>query len=52
MLRFRPVHCDTKEPVDARKGAIARMGVADVEENGSKERLNMLNGGGEAQRVL
>ena len=51
MLRFRPVHCDTKEPVDARKGATARMGVADFEENGSN-RLNMLNGGGESQRIF
>ena len=51
MLRFRPVHCDTKEPVDARKGATARMGVAEFEENGSN-RLNMLNGGGESQRIF
>ena len=50
MLRFRPVNCDTKEPVDARRGASARMGVADVEEKG--RRLSMLNGGGDGQRVF
>ena len=25
MLRFRPVRCDTKTPVDARLGAAARL---------------------------
>ena len=50
MLRFRPVNCDTKQPVDARRGASARMGVADVEEKG--RRLSMLNGGGDGQRVF
>ena len=47
MLQFRPVDCNTKAPLDARKGAAARLGVRDV---AARDGV-LVNGGGSDQKI-
>lgn len=47
MLKFRPVNCDTKEPVDARKGAAARLATRAI---GARDGV-LVKGGGADQKV-
>ena len=47
MLKFRPVNCDTREPVDAKAGARARASTTTggaSTDNNSKENNNTKNG--------
>ena len=43
MLKFRPVSCDTKEPLDARAGAAARLGTRGVSARDGKDHSIILS---------